>query len=164
MSTENFRISQHFSFLWKHAVAISQLWCYYNTKEVSKMAAKVVESCANRLRKALALRNMKQADLAEITKIPKSAISHYLSGSFEPKHDRVFVIAKALDVDPVWLMGFDVPMEDKVEAQKEISPGEPSLTEGEKQLLQLFREIPVDRQPEALELLAVALKMQKKRQ
>ena len=71
---------------------------------------------------------------------------------------RVFLIAKALNVDPVWLMGFDVPMEDE-----KISPSEPSLTEGEKLLLQLFRKIPEDRQPEALQLLEVALKMQKKR-
>ena len=123
------------------------------------MAAKVVEPCAIRLKKALAIRNMKQAELAEITGIPKSAISHYISGSFEPKQDRVFIIAKALGVDPVWLMGFDVPME----PENKDSPNEPSLTEGEKLLLQLFRQIPEDRQPEALQLLEVALKMQKKR-
>lgn len=43
-----------------------------------------------------------------------------------------------------------------------ISPEEPKLTEGEKMLLSLFRQIPEERQPEALELLRVALKMQKK--
>ena len=122
------------------------------------MAAKVVEPCAIRLNKALAIRGMKQADLAELTGIPKSAISHYIKGSFEPKQDRVFVIAKALDVDPVWLMGFDVPME----GGKEKSPSEPSLTEGEKLLLSLFRQIPEDRQSEAIELLQVGLKMQKR--
>ena len=41
------------------------------------------------------------------------------------------------------------------------APGEPKLTEGEKMMLELFRKIPEDRQPEALELLRVALKMQK---
>lgn len=115
-------------------------------------------TCADRLKEALAVRRMRQSDLCEITKIPKSAISEYLRGAYKPQQDRIFLMAKALDVDPVWLMGFDVPME----KEKEISPGETTLTEGEKQLLQLFREIPVDRQPEALELLAVALKMQRK--
>lgn len=123
------------------------------------MAAKVVEPCAVRLKKALSIRNMKQSELSERANVPKSAISHYLNGSFEPRHDRVFLIAKVLDVDPTWLMGFDVPME----PEKKSSPGELTLTEGEKLLLQLFREIPEDRQPEALQLLEVALKMQKKR-
>ena len=123
------------------------------------MSAKVVEPCAIRLEKAIAIRKMKQTELAEITGIPRSAISHYIKGSFEPKQDRVFVIARALDVDPVWLMGFDVPMEPEVKQ----NPSEPELTEAEELLLKLFRQIPVDRQAEALELLEVALKMQKKR-
>ena len=122
------------------------------------MANKPTATCSERIKQALAIRRMKQSELCELTKIPKSAISEYISGAYEPKQDRVFLIAKALDVDPVWLMGFDVPMEGE-----KISPSEPSLTEGEKLLLQLFREIPEDRQPEALQLLEVALKMQKKR-
>lgn len=66
---------------------------------------------AYRLRKAMSLRNLKQVDLVERTNIPKSSINQYLSGYAEPKTDRVYTIAKALDVDPVWLMGFNVPME-----------------------------------------------------
>ena len=124
------------------------------------MSAKVVEPCAIRLEKAIAIRKMKQTELAEITGIPRSAISHYIKGSFEPKQDRVFIIARALGVDPVWLMGFDVPMEPE---EKE-NPGEPKLTGEEELLLKLFRQIPADRQPEALQLLEVALKMQKKQQ
>ena len=45
---------------------------------------------------------------------------------------------------------------------KKSSPHEPMLTEGEKMMLDLFRQIPVDRQPEALDLLRVALKMQQR--
>ena len=116
------------------------------------------EKCSVRLAKALAIRGMKQHELCEKTKIPKSAISQYLSGLFEPKQDRLHIIAQALDVDPVWLMGFDVPME----KGKENSPSEPVLTEGEKKMLELFRLIPKDRQPEALDLLRVALKMQQR--
>ena len=116
------------------------------------------EKCSVRLARALAIRGMKQYELCEKTNIPKSAISQYLSGLFEPKQDRLHIIAQALDVDPVWLMGFDVPME-KV---KENSPTEPELSEGEKKMLELFRLIPEDRQQEALELLRVALKMQQK--
>ena len=124
------------------------------------MAAKVVEPCSVRLRKALTIRNMRQADLCEKTNIPKSAISHYLSGSFVPKQDRAYIIAQALDVNPAWLMGFDAPM--VIDDIKKAPPTEPELSEGEKLVLQLFRQIPEDKQTEALDLLRVALRMQKK--
>lgn len=120
-----------------------------------------VETCAIRIAKALSIRGMRQYELCEKTKIPKSAISQYVSGAFEPKQDRVFLIAQALNVDPVWLMGYDVPMEKKEgQQEKKDSPAEPQLTEGEKLMLELFRRIPEDRQSAALELLRAALKMQ----
>jgi transcriptional regulator with XRE-family HTH domain len=106
------------------------------------------EKCSVRLARALAIRGMKQSELCEKTKIPKSAISQYLSGSFEPKQDRLHVIAQALNVDPVWLMGFDVPME-KV---NETSPSELQLTEGDKMILEVFRLIPEEQQRAFLEM------------
>lgn len=106
------------------------------------------EKCSVRLAKALAIRGMKQSELCEKTKIPKSAISQYLSGLFEPKQDRLHIIAQAMDVDPVWLMGFDVPMEKGNKG----SPSEPVLTEGEQMLLNLFRQIPEDQQRVFLEM------------
>lgn len=67
-------------------------------------------SFASRFREALDLRNMKQSELCEKTGIGKSAISQYLSGSFEPKQQNVYKIALALDVSEAWLMGYNVPM------------------------------------------------------
>lgn len=122
-----------------------------------------IEKCATRIAKALSIRGMRQADLVEKTKIPKSAISQYISGAFEPKQDRIYLISQALNVDPVWLMGYDVPMEKKAQPeQKKIPPAEPELNEGEKLVLKLFRQIPEDKQTEALDLLRVALRMQQK--
>ena len=66
---------------------------------------------AHRLKQALNIRNIKQSELSSRTKIPKSAISQYISGSFKPKQDRIELIADALDVSIAWLMGFDVAME-----------------------------------------------------
>lgn len=65
----------------------------------------------NRLVYAMDCRNIKQTDLCRITRIPKSAISQYISGSFKPKADRTYILAKALDVNEAWLMGYDVSME-----------------------------------------------------
>lgn len=66
----------------------------------------------DRLKIALDLREKKAADLSKDLKIPKSAISQYLSGNRTIKDSRrLFAIAEYLDVSEAWLMGFDVPME-----------------------------------------------------
>lgn len=112
------------------------------------------ESCAARLKKALSIRKMTQAELCQKTNIPKSALSEYLKGLYDPKQDRLVILSEALNVDPVWLMGFDVPME---KSDKKSSPHEPTLTEGEKVMLELFRQIPVDQQPVVLAMIRAAL-------
>lgn len=122
------------------------------------MAKKTIEipkeSCAARLKKALSIRNMTQAELCQKTKIPKSALSEYIKGLYDPKQDRLIILSEALNVDPVWLMGFDVPME---KDDKKRSPHEPTLTEGEKLVLELFRQIPEDQQPMVLAMIRAAL-------
>ena len=65
-------------------------------------------TCGDRIKRALHIRGMKQSELCQATKIPKSAISQYISGAFEPKQDRIYSLAKALDVSEAWLMGYDV--------------------------------------------------------
>ena len=77
------------------------------------------ENFADRLKKAMELRNMKASELSERAQIPKSAISQYLSGLYEAKQKSIFKLAKILNVSEGWLMGLDVPMErniDKIEA------------------------------------------------
>ena len=86
------------------------------------------ESCSTRLKRALKINGMKQAELSSITKIPKSAISQYVSGAFEPKQDRVELIAEALNVSEAWLMGFDVPMEREHKTFADNFPS-PNITE-----------------------------------
>lgn len=117
-----------------------------------------IESCSKRIAQALDINGMKQAELCKLAKVPKSSLSLYLSGAYEPKQNRIYDMAKVLNVSEAWLMGYDVPME----REKKIPPNEPTLTEGEKMVLELFRKIPEDRQAEALDLLRVALRMQKK--
>ena len=106
------------------------------------------------IKKALYIKGMKQSDLCRLTQIPKSALSQYISGAFEPKQDRIYLMAQALNVSEAWLMGLDVPMERQV---KKASPSEPSLTEGEQMLLDLFRLVPEDKQELVLQMIRVAL-------
>ena len=70
-----------------------------------------LEEIKTRLRKALNTRGMTQNELSKKTGIPKASISQYLSGYAKPKEDRVYEISEALEIDPVWLLGYDVPME-----------------------------------------------------
>lgn len=69
---------------------------------------------AERIKEALELRGLKQADLVQLTGIGKSSISTYLSGAYEPKQQNIFKIAQALNVSEGWLMGLPVPMEKKI--------------------------------------------------
>ncbi|MFR8754702.1 MAG: helix-turn-helix domain-containing protein [Monoglobales bacterium] len=71
----------------------------------------VIDTFANRLQKAMKLKNMKQVDLVEKTNIDKSLISNYLKGKYKAKQDNLFLLAKVLDVNEAWLMGYDVSME-----------------------------------------------------
>ena len=75
----------------------------------------------DRLKIALDLREKKAADLSKDLKIPKSAISQYLSGNRTIKDSRrLFAIAEYLDVSEAWLMGFDVPMDRATEKKDDM--------------------------------------------
>jgi transcriptional regulator with XRE-family HTH domain len=112
-----------------------------------------VASCGKRISKALAIREMRQSELCKLANVPKSSLSLYLSGAYEPKQDRIYAMAKALNVSEAWLMGYDVPME-RVDYT---SPEEPELSEGEKMLLDLFRQVPEDQQQLVLGMIRAAL-------
>ena len=68
---------------------------------------------SERLREGMNLRGLKQVDIIEMTGINKGALSSYLSGKYKPKQDNIYLLAKALDVNEAWLMGYDVPIERK---------------------------------------------------
>lgn len=70
-----------------------------------------MEKFNQRLKKAMKMRNISQNELCQLTDIPKSAMSQYMSGVFKPKSDRLAVIAEALEVNSEWLLGIDVFME-----------------------------------------------------
>ena len=113
------------------------------------------DSCAKRIAQALSIREMKQTELCKITGIPKSSLSLYLSGAYEPKQDRIYLMAQALNVNEAWLMGYDVPME---KGKKNNTHDKPTLTEGEEMLLDLFRQVPEGSQQMVLEMIRIALK------
>ena len=136
------------------------------------MEYKRVATCAERIKTALSVKGVKQSELCRVTQIPKSALSQYISGAYEPKQDRIYLISRALNVSEGWLMGLDVPME---RTKEKSSPSESDLPEGERMLLELYRRVsddtkeilitmldsfdrlPEDRQKFALQVIRAAL-------
>lgn len=68
-------------------------------------------SLAQRMKEAMELRNISQAEIVKRTGIGKSSISTYLSGEYEPKQRNIYKICEVLNVSEAWLMGHNVPME-----------------------------------------------------
>ena len=77
----------------------------------------ITSSFKNRFNEALSIRQMKPIELSERTGISESTISQYRSGYAKPKDDKLVSISNALRVNPVWLMGLNVPMEDSEPTQ-----------------------------------------------
>ena len=67
-----------------------------------------IDTFANRLQKAMNMNNYKQVDLVNKSKLDKSLINKYLNGISEAGNDKLELLAKVLNVNEVWLMGYDV--------------------------------------------------------
>ena len=95
-----------------------------------------------------------QKEVAEVVGVAPSTFNEWMKGKKYPRIDKIEILANY----------FGILKSDLIEVVSEngYSPSEPQLTEGEKLMLELFRQIPEDRQPEAIDLLRVALKMQQK--
>ena len=86
-----------------------------------------------RLYEAMTIRGKKAVDLTKDLGIPKSAVSQYLSGkSQNMDSERLYAIAKYLDVDEPWLLGYDVPMKSDTETKKEQPINFDGLSESKK--------------------------------
>lgn len=72
---------------------------------------KPIDTFQNRLEKALKIRNVKPVELHEKTGISESLLSKYLSGNAIARQRKISLISDALNINPIWLMGYDIPME-----------------------------------------------------
>lgn len=75
-----------------------------------------------RLRQYMSENNLKQVDILRLSKrfydqtgvkITKTDLSQYIHDKSEPRQDKLFVLAQALNVNEAWLMGYDVSKERK---------------------------------------------------
>lgn len=67
---------------------------------------------AKRLLEAMNKNKMTAKELSDKSSVSESSISQYLHGLFAPKNKTAAKLANVLHVNPMWLMGFDVPMEE----------------------------------------------------
>ena len=105
-----------------------------------------MSTTAERLRDALRIRNMKQADLIACTGISKGALSSYLAGRYEPKQKNLHALALALNVNEAWLMGLDVPMSPAANTPSLSPAAAPALSPDKEELLANYDKLNHDGQ------------------
>ncbi|MGI5949848.1 transcriptional repressor LexA [Peptoniphilus sp.] len=74
-----------------------------------------------RFNKILEEKNISQTELSKLTGITQSSISDWKNGKYTPKQDKINILAKALNVSPAWLIGYDVS-NDEIHNIKNILP------------------------------------------
>ena len=74
----------------------------------------IIDTFQNRLKKAMEIRNIKQVDLVEKTSLDKTLINKYLAGVSNARQRKLTLLADALNVNEIWLMGYDVPMDREI--------------------------------------------------
>lgn len=70
---------------------------------------KKVATSNQRIRELIDNLNISQVEFCEKTGLKTSALSNYLNDNRTPRQDAIAKIADAYQVNPSWLMGYDVP-------------------------------------------------------
>ena len=80
------------------------------------------QTTRQRLNQLMSERNLKQVDILNMSlplqketgiKMSKSHLSQYVNGKSSPDQYKLYLLAKTLNVSEAWLLGYDVPKEDK---------------------------------------------------
>lgn len=79
------------------------------------------EKTAKRLVDAMNAKGITAQELAERSGVGKSAISHYVNGNNEPRSRNAGKMAYVLDVNPLWLMGFDIDVIEETDVNIKIN-------------------------------------------
>ena len=112
------------------------------------------ESMSQRIKELRKEKGLTLEQVADIVGVGKSTVRKWETGMIaNMKRDKIAALAKALGTTPAYLMGWKEEESD----YKERSPHEPTLTEGEQFMLDLFRQIPEDQQPVVLAMIRAAL-------
>ena len=101
-----------------------------------------------RIKQGLEIREITQTQLATKANIDNGQLSSYISGKYKPRQNNIDALAKALNVNEAWLMGFDVPME-RVSGKTE-SKQEPSYSSQCKEIIEVCEQLSAHNQRKVL--------------
>lgn len=117
-----------------------------------------------RIRRLRLLKAMTQDDLAKkVGYTSRSSINKIEKGMVDLPRSKIVELAEALDTTASYLMGWEeearssTSIYDKFNLQMFAPPSEQQLTEPEKQLLDIFRQVPEDQQALVLSMIRAAL-------
>ncbi len=99
----------------------------------------------DRLNEAMQKRGINATELSKRTGINKSSVSRYLTGENIPRSLAIGKMAQALRVNPAWILGYDVPMDEGVPP---IHIDVDKLNEMNKEKLQAYYQALLDTQEE----------------
>lgn len=89
---------------------------------------------SERIRSLIEKSEKSYQELERLTGIKKSSLQRYASGvTTKIPLDVIEKLSKAFNVSPAYIMGW---------TEKKTSPSEPELTEGDREILEVFRLIP----------------------
>lgn len=106
------------------------------------------EVFANNLKYYMDKSGMNQKEMAQITGVSAPAFCDWLNGKKYPRIDKIEILANY----------FGIRKSDLIEERKNNSHDKITLTEGEKMLLELFRQVPEESQRMVLDMIRIALK------
>lgn len=78
------------------------------------MEYKMVSTFQKRFIELLKIFNLTQKEISDKTNIPKSIINRYIHRGDNPKAERIVHISNTFNINPLWLMGCDVPINSTV--------------------------------------------------
>ena len=111
------------------------------------------EGMAERIKNLRQEKGLTLEQVADVVGVGKSTVRKWETGMIaNMRRDKIADLAKALGTTPAYLMGWPEETE-----QKENSPSEMQLTEGEKALIKLLRRVPAAEQPIVIEKILSAL-------
>lgn len=69
-----------------------------------------VSNTKSRLAEMMAYFKINQTDIVERTGVPKSSLSLWVNGKRTPGQKQLAMLSEPFNINPAWLMGYDVPM------------------------------------------------------
>jgi transcriptional regulator with XRE-family HTH domain len=76
-----------------------------------------ISNSNERIRYLMDYFGLNQTEFSLKANIQKSTLSNYLTGCRIPRQDQIDAISSAFNVNPSWLLGYDVPMFNEIQEQ-----------------------------------------------